>query len=447
MAAMVEMTGEKCDDFYFENWSRTFSCRPELYFTPENEDQLKQILRLAVDEGRTVKVVGLGRSPSDIACTNEYMISLQKFDRVVEIDNEKFTCTAMAGISIEQLNHILKDSGLSLSQLPAISDISLAGFISTAVHGTGAKFGVCSTNVLEIDLMTSDGEIIHCSRDENKDVFLAACCSLGSLGVIIRAKIQCEPIFNLQRITYPVKLDDVLENLDAHLNASDHFEFFWYPYTEYCIAFHNKRTDAEKTKTKASWFRRIFIGYYLLELLYWFSSFVPSLTRYINRLYLWLNSGHTRTVDWSPNIFNFDCLMKQYVLEYSFPRDKTALVLKELQTRIIQNHHQAHLPIEVRFVKSDDIYLSPAYGRDSTYINIISYRPYGKAIPHSEYWADYEKIVQEIAGRPHWAKAHSMDCHQLKQLYPMWNQFHRVRERLDPRGIFMNRYLRQVFDS
>ena len=63
-----------------------------------------------------------------------------------------------------------------------------------------------------------------------------------------------------------------------------------------------------------------------------------------------------------------------------------------------------HFPVEVRFVAADEIYLSPAYGRDSCYINIIMYRPYGKHVPYNEWWQAYEKIVREAGGRPHWAK-------------------------------------------
>ena len=58
----------------------------------------------------------------------------------------------------------------------------------------------------------------------------------------------------------------------------------------------------------------------------------------------------------------------------------------------------------MRFVAADDIYLSPAYGRDSCYINIIMYRPYGKHVPFQSWWSAYEKIVKEAGGRPHWAK-------------------------------------------
>ena len=65
---------------------------------------------------------------------------------------------------------------------------------------------------------------------------------------------------------------------------------------------------------------------------------------------------------------------------------------------------RVHFPVEVRFVQADEIYLSPASGRDSCYINVIMYRPYGKHVEYQSYWDAYEKIMREAGGRPHWAK-------------------------------------------
>lgn len=64
----------------------------------------------------------------------------------------------------------------------------------------------------------------------------------------------------------------------------------------------------------------------------------------------------------------------------------------------------AHFPVEVRFVAADDIYLSPSFGRDSCYINIIMYRPFGRSTDHHKYWDEYERIMKNAGGRPHWAK-------------------------------------------
>ncbi len=69
----------------FTNWAKTFSCDPTLYFEPKTVDELKEILKLADSNEKTIKIVGFGHSPSSIACTNDYMISLKYFDRILEV--------------------------------------------------------------------------------------------------------------------------------------------------------------------------------------------------------------------------------------------------------------------------------------------------------------------------------------------------------------------------
>lgn len=55
-------------------------------------------------------------------------------------------------------------------------------------------------------------------------------------------------------------------------------------------------------------------------------------------------------------------------------RQNVGVVLSELKTWIETSRFPAHFPVEVRFVKADNIYLSPCYMQDSCYINIIMYR-------------------------------------------------------------------------
>lgn len=71
--------------FTFENWSKTFSCKPEYLFQPENEEELLEVLDFARQRGKKVRVVGAGFSPSDITCTSEVMISMLHLNRVLKV--------------------------------------------------------------------------------------------------------------------------------------------------------------------------------------------------------------------------------------------------------------------------------------------------------------------------------------------------------------------------
>ena len=54
--------------------------------------------------------------------------------------------------------------------------------------------------------------------------------------------------------------------------------------------------------------------------------------------------------------------------------ENTSAVLTELKAWVEERHFPAHFPVEVRFVKGDDLMLSQSTGVDSTTINILMYR-------------------------------------------------------------------------
>ncbi len=69
----------------------------------------------------------------------------------------------------------------------------------------------------------------------------------------------------------------------------------------------------------------------------------------------------------------------------------------------------------------------------------------GAALPHEAFFADAEKVFRRHQGRPHWGKLHSLACRELRELYPHWDRFQSVRQRLDPAGRYLNAYLRRLF--
>ena len=69
----------------------------------------------------------------------------------------------------------------------------------------------------------------------------------------------------------------------------------------------------------------------------------------------------------------------------------------------------------------------------------VDYRPY---------FAEIEPIFWKYEGRPHWGKVHTLDAKRLSALYPRhWQDFHEVREALDPQGRLLNAHLKQIFLS
>ncbi|XP_030849533.1 L-gulonolactone oxidase-like [Strongylocentrotus purpuratus] len=104
------------EGYIFQNWAETFSCKPELYFEPQDTAELTQIVERARTEGKRVKVCGSKHSLSDIACTTGYMINMKHINKVISVDVDKHQIRVEAGVLLEKLNtDILPSYGLALS--------------------------------------------------------------------------------------------------------------------------------------------------------------------------------------------------------------------------------------------------------------------------------------------------------------------------------------------
>ena len=69
----------------FSNWAQTFECRPERVFAPTTAEQCRQIVELARREGATVHPVGVGHSPSDLACTKGWLVRMAGLNGMVRV--------------------------------------------------------------------------------------------------------------------------------------------------------------------------------------------------------------------------------------------------------------------------------------------------------------------------------------------------------------------------
>ena len=104
-------------------------------------------------------------------------------------------------------------------------------------------------------------------------------------------------------------------------------------------------------------------------------------------------------------------------------------------------YRRALTPLD-RWVRGDDIWLSPNHGRDSVHISVHQY----VGMPFERYFDAVQAICLNHGGRPHWGKVHTLTGRQLAKLYPRWDDFRALRERMDPRGVFLTPYLRTLFE-
>jgi L-gulono-1,4-lactone dehydrogenase len=422
------------------NWAGNQRCAPAAIEHPASEDGLAQIVRDAAAGGQRVKGVGAGHSFTGIALTDGRLVQLDRYRRVLSHDAQAGTVTVQSGMPLSQLTEDLHARGLAMENLGDIAYQSIAGAISTATHGTGARFGGIATQVAGMRIIAGDGSIVDCSAEREPEVFHAARVGLGALGVISTVTLRCVPAFNLRAVEAPARVDELLASLDEHVANNDHFEFFWVPHTGWALTKWNERTqDPERPRPRWQAFRDDYlmsniafgalnrIGRLRPSLIPRLSSMIPS-------------SGRVEYVDRSYRVFASPRWVRFYEMEYAIPAEACIEALNRVRAYVQQSGLMISFPVEVRFTAADDIPLSTAHGRATAYIAVHVYQ----GMQYQQYFEAVEDIMDDYSGRPHWGKLHFQTAETLAPRYPEWERFQAVRRRLDPAGVFTNAYLDRV---
>jgi FAD-linked oxidoreductase len=390
-----------------------------------------------------VRVVGSGHSFTPLVQTDDVLMSLDGVQGIESIDKERGTATVLGGTWLRSLGNALLEQGLAQENLGDIDEQSIAGAISTGTHGTGIRFGSIATQVEGLTLVTAAGELLECSPEQNPDVFKAAQVSLGALGVIAKVTLRVVPAQRLHYVSHRERLDNCLANLERYKQENSHFEFFWFPYSDWVQAKFLNETEAQ-ANAGGFWsnFNQVVLENGLFGLLSECSRLMPGTAKTISQISA---SGITSVdeVDYSHRVYATPRAVRFQEMEYNIPAALAPNVLREIQNCINRKQFAVNFPVECRFVHSDDIWLSPAYERESCYLAVHMY----KGMPFQSYFQNIEAIFRRYQGRPHWGKMHTRTAEELAQLYPHWHDFRRVRATLDPHGIFLNEYLRKLFDA
>jgi L-gulono-1,4-lactone dehydrogenase len=127
-------------------------------------------------------------------------------------------------------------------------------------------------------------------------------------------------------------------------------------------------------------------------------------------------------------------------MEYAVPREAGLSALKEARAALEASDLAISFPVEIRVAPADDVPLSTAQGRDSLYLAFHTHR----RADHSAYFALMEQVMRDHDGRPHWGKVHTCESRDFAGLYPRFDAFVKMRNRLDPNRVFTNDYLRRV---
>ena len=390
------------------NWAGNITYRAASVQRPRTLDELREI----VSRAPRVRVVGSRHSFTRIG-DSDALVSLAALPPDVTVDGDAVTCGG--GMTYAALARSL--DGLALHNLASLPHISVAGTIATATHGSGVTNGNLATAVAALELVTSDGEIVRLARGEAD--FAGAVVSLGALGAVTRMTLDVEPAYEVrQRVFEGLSWDALLGHFDEVVSAAYSVSVFtrWGETTDMVWLKERGEPRAQLFDARpATVERHPILGLEAIRA-----------TAQLGVPGPWYDRLPHFKIEFTPS--NGEEIQSEYFVART---DAVAAIraVREIAGRL----RDALQVTEIRTIAADELWLSPQYRQDTVGLHFTWIRDQ-EAVERA--LAPLEEALAPFGARPHWGKAFLA----LPE-YERLADFAALRERLDPRGAFRNRWL------
>jgi FAD/FMN-containing dehydrogenase len=387
---------------------------------PTSESELVELVQEAVGARRPMGIVGSAHSFTPIVETSDLLIEMEGVTGVLSRDAEQRTADVLGGTTIKQMGGELWDVGLSMKNQGDIDAQTIAGAIATGTHGSGIEFGSLSSAVRGVRIVTGTGDVLDIDASQ-PDLLHAAQVSIGLLGVITRVTLDVMPAYRLQESNRIDPLDRVLEEWDEAIATHRHYSFFWAPQDDSGALYALPYIPANHCYVKMLEERPVDAAADALE------PITGEVGARTGRAYLIYPDTTDEIATW---------------IELEYMVDATDAKPAFLALRELMLEHFPHetSPIEVRWTKGEPAFLSPHHGHDTCSISVSGLQKH-----------DWDRFLRAVdatlrpwAPRSHWGKVGYLDHERLREVYPELDRFLAIRAELDPHGLFLNDYFRDL---
>ena len=193
---------------------------------PTSTEEVQAIVRRARKQQKSVSIAG-GRHAmgGQQFGTDTVLIDVKKLNRILHLDSDRGLLEVEAGIEWPQLinGYVSMQKGNAtewgIAQKQTGADrLSIGGTMAANGHGRGLTMKPFVSNIVAFDLVDGDGNIRHCSRSENQELFSLVNGGYGLFGIVSRATLQLVPRRKVQRVVEIRTVDDLISSFDKRIS-------------------------------------------------------------------------------------------------------------------------------------------------------------------------------------------------------------------------------------
>ena len=426
----------------FMNWARRFRYTPERFVRPATEQEILDLVK----RSGSLRVFGSAHSFNAGVVSGGALVSLDDYSGLIHKNRAAKQITVKSGTRVRDVVELLLEEGWAFRALPSHDAQSIAGILSTDVHGTGRDWGFVSESVTRLELVDGRGETHECRPGD--DLFRAVIGGVGAVGVITSVTVQAVERFSVEQRVETRDISFVENNLDRLLAENDHLSLYLFPFTQKCrVNTWNRTTEThtplgglkEFLKTSADALLAAWVGNFLAH---------TGLLAKFSPLLYGIELGSHLVLE-SNKAFNRTIYHLHQELEFTVPFEDAFETVRRF-IGLYEEMYPLGLPytlFEVRFTPEghDRTLIGAGRERHCAWIDLVCTDSRG----FERYYAAAEELVREIGARPHLGKyCEDLTGTDLAKLHgDSFTKFQNLVEKHDPDGKFANEFTQRLFGT
>lgn len=461
------------------NFGNNVHFSPKNFYTPKNEEEVLAILDSHSNE--KIRAIGSLHSWSDVPASDGVIVDLRNFGEVeLEQRGNETWAKVGAGTRVQDLVRILhKRAKVTLPTLPAVTDQTIAGAISTATHGSGMSsmsHFIDEVRLAAYNPETGEAKIYEFTEGPE---LKAARCGLGCTGVLLSVGFRCEPSYSI------VQSISKADNLKEAFGSEEEFplqQILVFPYAWKYFVYKRRPLEEQASTTRLGYFFRAY--WYLAVDLFFHGALVTLVNVIRNKsLIRWYLKDFTPMTMWetpehtddsaevlvlehelfehvemelfipSRDIIPAFDLLREVIMVFAGETEgfssQAESQLREIgmleEAYLSRGTYFHHMPLLIRRILPDDTLISMSSFSEEPYYSVsvfTYYRDKSKMDLLARFLA--LSLNRLFNAKLHWGKRFPLTNADIETLYPGLPEFREICRSIDPNGVFRNEFSNRV---